>query len=112
MLKTERKLKVDVSEELYERIVSFKEVIEAVMDEKYEMNEFMEGLLGNGVELLLERLLANVNPEILIQSFQQLGARYPKEVYGYIADTFRRGGEINKEELKKTLGFQTEGSSE
>ena len=53
-------------------------------------------------------VLANVEPATILQSFQQLGTKYPAEVYNYIAETLRRGGEINKEELKKTLGFRVE----
>lgn len=97
--------KVEINAEAYERVRAFKEVIESVMDEKYEMDDFIEGLLDNGINLLLEKLLGNVNPETLLQSLQQLGTKYPAEVYGYIADTLRRGGEINKEELKEKLGF-------
>lgn len=108
MPKIKEKTNIEISGELHKRIAAFKEVIEAVMDEKYEMNNFVARLLDEGVDLLLEKLLANVPPETFLQSFQQLGAKYPTEVYSYIAETLRRGGEINKEELKKAIGFQAE----
>lgn len=104
MSKLERN-KIEVNFKTYQRVKAFKEVIESVMGEKYEMDDFVEGLLDNGIDLLLEKLLGNVEPEILLQSLQQLGAKYPTEVYSYIAETIRRGGQINKEKLKEKLGF-------
>jgi len=108
------KPKIEISTELNNRIKAFKEVIEAVIDEKMELNGCIELIFDRGINSMIEDLLANVEQTILLQSFQQLGTKYPAEVYGHIAETLRRGGEINKEELKKTLGFQmdTETNSE
>lgn len=100
------KSKIEISPELNQRIRAFKEVIEAVVEDKIELNDCVELILDRGINTMIEDLLANVEPATLLQSFQQLGAKYPAEVYGYITETLRRGGEINKEELKKTLGFQ------
>lgn len=101
------KSKIEISPELYERIKAFKEVIEAVTDGKLELNNCIELILERGINAMVEDLLAGVEPAILLQSIQQLGSKYPAEVYSYIAENIRRGGEINKEELKKTIGFQT-----
>lgn len=106
MPKSEEKIKIEISGKLHKRIVAFKEVVEVLMDEKYEMDNFVAGLFDNGIDLLLEKLLVNVAPETLLQSLQQLGTKYPVEVYGHIAETLRRGDKINKEGLKKAIGFQ------
>lgn len=102
------KQKIEINEELHRRIKSFKEVIEAVIDEQLELSGCVEVILDRGINSMLEDLLGQVEPATLLQSFQQLGTKYPAEVYSYIAETLHRGGEINKEELKKTLGFQTD----
>src|SRR3989344_1681770 len=106
------KPKIEISKELNDRIKAFKEVIEAVIDEKMKLNDCVELILDKGINSMVEDLLGNVEPAILLQSFQQLGTKHPAEVYSYIAETLRRGGKINKEELKKTLGFQVNESSE
>lgn len=108
MPKSEEKIKIEISGELHKRIAAFKEVVEAIMDRKYEMDDFIAEFFDNGIDLLLEKLLGNIPPETLLQSLQQLGAKYPTEVYGHIAETLRRGDAVSKEELKKTIGFQAD----
>jgi hypothetical protein len=80
MRTTQQKKTVQISNELHKRIAAFKPVIETVMDEKYEMEDFVAGLLDNGINLLLEKLLGNVPANALWQSLQQLGTKYPVEV--------------------------------
>lgn len=102
------KSKIEISPELYERIKAFKEIIEAVIEDKMELNDNVELILDRGINSMLEDLLGQVEPATLLQSFQQLGTKHPAEVYRFVAETLQRGGEINKEALKKTMGFQTE----
>ncbi|MEK7572470.1 MAG: hypothetical protein AAB493_01275 [Patescibacteria group bacterium] len=106
MPKQKEKTKIEISDELRQRIEFFKEFIEAVIEEKMEFNDSVELILDKGINSMIEDILANVEPATLLLSFQQLGAKYPAEVYKYMAETLHLGSKINKEELKKTIGFR------
>lgn len=104
----EIKTKIEIRKDLYEKAKAFQEVIEAVNGEKMELNDCIEVILDRGINAMFEDLFANVEPIALMQSLQQLGAQHPDEVYHYIAETLRRGSEINREELKTKFGFRAD----
>lgn len=100
------KSKLEINKESEDRIIAFKKVIEAVIDEEIELNDCIEIILDRGINSMTEDILGQVDSKILLLSFQQLGSKYPLEVYSYIADTIQRGEEINKKELKRNFGFE------
>ena len=97
---------IRISEQLVERILNFIPVVDAVMGEKYDFDECAELVLSRGVDSMVEDLLGNVSPDVLLQFFEQLGAKHPAEVYAFIANTIRDGGAAQAaEELKGKIGF-------
>ena len=100
------KTKIEINTKIDNRIKAFKDVIETVIDEKIGLDDCIEIILDRGMNSMLEDILGQVEPATLLSSFQQLGTKYPAEVYSYIAETLRRGGEINKEALKNAIGFR------
>ena len=100
---------LNISDDLYEQIDGFKQVIEAVLEEPIEKETCTELILRRGIDFMLAELLAPVDQEILVNSFQQLGAAYPKQIYKFVAETLMRGKEVQeRERLKRLTGFYKE----
>lgn len=98
-------LKITISEEMYKRLQEFKRIVEAVVGEEINLDDCGEIILGLGIDHILEGLLEE--PSALLQSFQRLGAKYPDQVYGYIAEIIEEGALVEEQErVRKRLGFQ------
>jgi hypothetical protein len=99
--------RITISEETYKRLQEFKQVVEAVLEEEINLDDCGEMVLGLGIDHMLEHLLGPLEPTILLQSFQQLGAKYPVQVYRYIAETLEKGAAAEEqEEMRRRLGFR------
>ncbi len=99
---------VTISDETMRRLTEFKGVFETVMGEEFEFDNYVEILLAWALKSSLKDLLCEVDQETLLLSFQRLGEKYPREVYGYVADVIRKGKVVRKrEEWQKRIGFQT-----
>ena len=97
-----------ISEEMYARVMEFKQVVEAVIKEEISFDVCVELILGQGINSMLADLLGSVDPITLLSSFQQLGSQYPAQVYRYVAETLRQGAATREqEEMRKRLGFRT-----
>ena len=66
-----------ISEEMYARVMEFKQVVEAVIKEEISFDVCVELILGQGINSMLADLLGSVDPITLLSSFQQLGSQYP-----------------------------------
>lgn len=96
-----------ISEETYTRVVEFKQVIEAVIEQEISFGSCMELILGQGIDSMLADLLASLDSDVLLQSFQQLGSQYPAQVYRYVAETLSQGTVVRaQEEMRQRLGFR------
>lgn len=105
--------KIDISDELYNRTLEFKNVVEAAIDEDLEVDEFFPSIISLGIDSMLSDLIGNLESEILIKSFKQLGERYPKEVYGYITETMKEGAAVNeRNRLRQKMGFRPQEDNE
>mgnify|MGYP000275662278 FL=1 len=99
---------VAISGEIYDQVDAFRPVVEAVLGEPVSAQDCVEMLVLLGPDAALADLLGPQPPEILLRSIQQLGRRYPREVYAYIAETLKEGAAVREQErLKKRLGFRT-----
>ncbi len=102
----ERMPQIAISEEMLATLAAFTQVVEAVIDEKIALDECARLVLQQGINSMLGDLLGSVEPSVLFTSLGQLGSQYPKEVYGFIAETLKRGqGVQGRERLKHKLGF-------
>ena len=97
---------ISISEETYRRLKEIKHVVEAVLEEKMGLDECAEIVLVLGIDSILEDLLGSLDSAVLLSSLQQLGARYPVQVYRYIADTLKKGAASQEREaMRRRLGF-------
>jgi hypothetical protein len=104
----ERMPEIVIPDEMLARVAAFTQVVEAVIDEKIGLDECVRLVLDQGINSILGDLLGSVEASVLLTSLEQLGSQYPKEVYGYIAETLRRGQAAQeREKLKHKLGFGT-----
>ena len=104
----ERMPQIVISEEMLATLGAFTQVVEAVIDEEIALDECAGLILQQGINSMLGDLLGSVEPSVLLTSLGQLGSQYQKEVYGFIAETLKRGQAVQgRESLKHKLGFLT-----
>lgn len=98
---------VTISEDMYDRITAFKQVVEAVLEEPTDLNTCVELLLNRALECMLADILDGVDRETLLKSFQQLASQHPTAVYQYVTEIWKGGGGevIKQEEVKRRMGF-------
>ncbi len=95
-----------ISQELYDRIKDFKQVVETVMQKEIGSNECAELILTQGLDSMLAELLGSVEQTTMLKSFQQLAAQYPEQVYRYISETLKRGAAVREQEsVERQIGF-------
>jgi len=99
--------KVTISDKSHARLVEFKRVFDTVMDEEMSFDEYVETVLLISIDHMLADLMAPLEHSTLVRSFQQLGSEHPEQVYGYVAETLRRGAYARgREEMKQWIGFR------
>jgi hypothetical protein len=97
-----------LTDDLLKRVTEFKRVVQAVVGEEVDLDNCFSLIFDRGLDSMLADILGNIEQPVLLASFQQLASRYPAEVYGYVAETLRKGEAVNedRERLRKKLGFQ------
>jgi hypothetical protein len=98
--------KITISKDVFGRISEFRKVIEAVLEEEASPQACVETILIRGMDLMLAELLAPTGPEALLATIQQLGARHPAQVYGFIAGVLKTVmSPEQKQEVQRQMGF-------
>ena len=97
--------RLTVSDETYRRLIEFRQVVEAILDEPIEIDEYAELVLDRGLNGILEDLMGAQSKETLVQSFQQLAKQYPEQVSEFMVDVLRRGEESIRKAAKGKLGY-------
>lgn len=98
---------VGIADETIAQVRAFQQVVEAVLEEDFEFDAYVNLLLRQGMDSMLADLLGPVDASVLIKSFQQLGATHPDVLYGFIARTLR-AGELAEAQAKvrRQMGFR------
>ena len=95
-----------ISKEIHEKIQEFKQIVEAVIEEKIGLENCAELILSHGMDTMLAEIIGSVDQPTLLKSFQQLGSKHPAQVYAYVADTLQRGVSVRERALlKRKIGF-------
>jgi hypothetical protein len=95
---------VDLSDELYARLEGFKPLLEAVLGEHASLDFCTEVVLIRGLDVMLSDLMENVEPQVLLASFQGLAAQHPEAIYGYVVEMMNTGDAINREKARRRIG--------
>lgn len=100
---------VAISEDIYNRALAFKPVVEAVLNIELQEQGFIELLLRLCPDLLLNEFLGGANSAGLLRLLQQLGQAEP-QIYGVMAHVMAQNElktmeEAQRSEMKRTLGF-------
>lgn len=90
---------------LFQKLVHFKQVVEAVMEKSIDEEEYLSLVLERGVVSMLTDLLGSQDATTLLKSIEQMADRNPAFVYDYIADVLRLGAGADRETAKRRLGF-------
>jgi hypothetical protein len=97
---------ITISEEAHRRLVEFKCVVETVIEDEIDLDDCAEMILEMGIDSMVEDLLGSLDSTVLLHSIQQLGAKYPMQVYQYIAETLKQGAPSEAQrEMQRQLGF-------
>lgn len=87
-------------------MAQFKQVVEAVLGEELNPEGCAALLLNRGIHAMMEDIIGTLDPAILQDFVQQLGTRYPAEVYASVAENLARGAsEVQKQRLRRRIGF-------
>ena len=98
---------INIHDEVYSRVLEFKPVVEAIIDGEMTPEDFVVLLLGRGIDSMVYDILGDVDADTLLKSFQQLGAIFPKQVYGFMVDSLNRGEAIQEREgMRHRIGFR------
>lgn len=97
---------VSISKDIHVRMKQFKQIIEAVIEEEIDFDKCADLVLSQGMDSMLIDIIGSVDQTTLLRSFQQLGSQFPGEVYGYVAETLRRGASNVRERLRQQIGFR------
>ncbi len=98
---------VSVSDEMHKRLVEFKPVVEGVIQEQIGFEQHVETVLDLGMNYMLALLIGGTDRDTLVRSIQQMAARSPGLVYGYVVEMLKAGiaaGEL--EELRRQIDFR------
>ena len=68
---------ISISEDMYQRVSAFKELVEVVIEEEIDLDTCVELILGQGIDATLADLLSPLDPDTLLKSVQQLGSQHP-----------------------------------
>jgi hypothetical protein len=97
---------IAVSDEVNTRLEAFKPVVEAIIQEPMSIEDYVALLLDRALDSMLNDLLGSLDPSVLVQSFQQLAAKHPSEVYSFVVGTLNAGATIDRDRLRRQIGFQ------
>lgn len=98
--------RLTLSDETYRRLIAFKQVVEAILDEPIELHDYGELVVDRGLNAMLEDLLEPQDKETLVKSWQQLAERYPDQVHEFMVDVLERGEESIRKAAKRKLGYE------
>ena len=94
--------KIEISDELYNRLKAFMKVIDAVLGEKIsdKIDDYAALVLSIG----LERMLLDPLPkeEMLLKTIVEMFRRNPEFVCDFIAEMIEKGKRIREEEIRRT----------
>jgi hypothetical protein len=97
---------IELPDDLNKSLLAMKDVVEAVLDEEVSVDMCVRTVFSRGLDLMLADVIGAAEPEILLTSFQQLAARHPEDMYGYVAEMIRSGAAIQRDEAKQRFfGF-------
>jgi hypothetical protein len=81
---------ITVSDKAYTRLVEFKSVFEAVMEETLDFDAYVESIMTMGIDAVMRALIESLDQNALLKSFQQLGAEFPAQVYPHVVKTLKQ----------------------
>jgi hypothetical protein len=104
---------IPISDETHTRLIEFKQVVEAVIEKEVSFEDYVEKIMSQGIDSILEMLIGSLDQRIMVKSLQQLGSRHPAQVYQYITDMLKQGAMVQeREEAKRRMGFHTSAKTE
>jgi hypothetical protein len=104
---------INLSDELYARVLAFKPFLESVLEVSLETDTFFEMLVRLAPDFIIAEAFKGVEPAVFLSILQQLGQEHP-ETYAAVASIMDRAEEkaietIRRAEMRQRLGFKEPG---
>ena len=102
-----RKITTRLGDNEYKRVKSAKILYDYLMDEDPEFtdwNTYIGILLWRAINAIIEDVTPSDNP-LLQQTLLKMHEENPEFVSNFIVTTLKVGGEVQREEAKRKLGF-------
>ena len=100
---------ITISDEIYERVVAFKPLVESVLEVSLEPDAYIELLLRLAPDYLMNEFFSASDAKTLLALLEQLGHTHPS-VYGLIAQVLEEDEDKaiegqKRAQVKRRLGF-------
>jgi hypothetical protein len=92
---------LEISAEFSRRLQAFKPVVDAVLQEKMEWEQYVETVLHIGLDHMLTQIISN--PEAAIATLRKLAEFEPEIVFKLIALGWEKANEEERNEAKRRL---------
>ena len=97
---------IEIPTELYTRLVACCAFVSAVTQEETPVEDCLTTAVMRGLDAMLADIIGSSDAETHVAAMQQLAAKHPEALYGFVAETLERGAIINREQAKPTIGFR------
>lgn len=106
--------RITISRETARSIRAFQTLSDQLLGESLPPEQCAEALILTGLRAILDGLWRQHNPDILIETLQKLAARFPEQVYPFLAEVLVTGERIKQERAREApvLGFRSQPGSE
>ena len=104
---------ITITDEVMQRVMAFKPLVESVLEVGLENEGYIELLLRLAPDYLMAEFFGAANAKVLLTFLQQLGTAHP-ELYAAMAEVLERDEHQaieaeQRHEVKKRLGFPEPG---
>ena len=100
-----KKVVIELDDADYERIVSFKRVFDAIMEEETSLNDYFTTILAVGYDSMLSDVMPQER-EILVEMLKAINRKDPQFFTDFMVDMLKRSEE-RAEKLKEKVRSET-----
>jgi hypothetical protein len=99
-------MEVNLPDDLFGRLLGFAPLYETIVGDGVEPDELAAVVLARGLDQMLLDAIGEAEAHVTLAAMQELAARAPPVVYGYVAEMFQSGAEIERQRAKeRVVGF-------
>lgn len=98
------KLRYKISDESQRTLVSFKKVVDTILEEETDNMVYLDLVIDKGIKAMLSDIVPK-EPNVLWGTIQRISEVNPEFFFEFVVDALEKGEQINKASAKQRLGF-------